>query len=537
MPHPRLGRGEPLFLSSTVKEDNAILAVDLTNPDIREGDRVTVPRGTLHLFRGIFLWEGVCYQRLRLRNYGPARVEVVLLAPVRRGLRGHLRGAGQQRARAAARALPPLVSGRHGRARVRGARPRRPPLPTRVLPAPEPAHARPMPISLALDPQRGGGLLPDRLVRDRRRGPPARPGLRCGASARATESLQALQEHGAATIYTSNEQFNDWVNRSLADLDMMVTRDPARAVSLRRGAVVQHPVRPRRDHHRASDALDQPGHRPRRAQLPRSHPGRRRRSPSRTPSRARSCTRPAAARWPRSARSRSAGTTAASIPPRCSCCWPAPTTSGRPTGDSPSRSGRTSSAPSTGSITTAIATATGSSSTTAPLPRGWRSKGGRTRTTRCSTPTANWPAGRSRCARCRGTSTPPSAAQRDWPSRSARLDVADRLTREAELLRKAIRGRVLVRGTRHLRPGPRRREAPVPGAVIQPRPLPVHGHRRAGTGRARGRDASRHAVVLRLGRPHGGRRGGPLQPDVVPQRLGLAARQRAHRRGAGALSA
>src|SRR5215471_13055340 len=65
----RLGRGEPLFLSSTVKEDNALLAVDLTNPDIRDGERVTVPRGTLHLFRGIFLWQGGCYQQLRLRNY------------------------------------------------------------------------------------------------------------------------------------------------------------------------------------------------------------------------------------------------------------------------------------------------------------------------------------------------------------------------------------------------------------------------------------------------------------------------------------
>src|SRR5919198_864534 len=66
----RLGRGEPMFLSSTVKEDNALLTVDLTNPDVKEGDRVRVPRGTVHLFRGIFLWEGACYQVLRLRNYG-----------------------------------------------------------------------------------------------------------------------------------------------------------------------------------------------------------------------------------------------------------------------------------------------------------------------------------------------------------------------------------------------------------------------------------------------------------------------------------
>src|SRR6478672_12216600 len=38
----RLGRGDPMFLSSTVKEDNALLAVDLTNPDIRDGDQMAI---------------------------------------------------------------------------------------------------------------------------------------------------------------------------------------------------------------------------------------------------------------------------------------------------------------------------------------------------------------------------------------------------------------------------------------------------------------------------------------------------------------
>src|SRR5215211_3802718 len=61
----RLGRDEPQFLSSTVRHDNALLAVDLTNVDIRDGDHVAVPRGTLHLSRSVFLRPGVCYQRLR----------------------------------------------------------------------------------------------------------------------------------------------------------------------------------------------------------------------------------------------------------------------------------------------------------------------------------------------------------------------------------------------------------------------------------------------------------------------------------------
>ena len=49
------------------------------------------------------------------------------------------------------------------------------------------------------------------------------------------------------------------------------------------------------------------------------------------------------------------------------------------------------------------------------------------------------------------------------------------------------------------------------------------------------RHADGRRVVQRLGRAHGRRRRGALQPDVVPQRIGLAARQRADRRRPRAL--
>src|SRR5262249_964958 len=45
-----LGDERPLFLSSTVKEENDLLAGDLTNPDMAQGDG-HVPRGTLHIAR------------------------------------------------------------------------------------------------------------------------------------------------------------------------------------------------------------------------------------------------------------------------------------------------------------------------------------------------------------------------------------------------------------------------------------------------------------------------------------------------------
>src|SRR5579871_5990761 len=71
-----LGKGRPLFLSSTIREDNDLLAVDLTNPDFAPGGEVLVPRGTLHIARSRLLWDGTCYERLVVKNYGLAPIEV-----------------------------------------------------------------------------------------------------------------------------------------------------------------------------------------------------------------------------------------------------------------------------------------------------------------------------------------------------------------------------------------------------------------------------------------------------------------------------
>src|SRR5262245_24458796 len=50
----------PLLLSSTVNEDNVLLNVDLTNPDITHATRVEIPCGVFHLSRTRFLWQGCC---------------------------------------------------------------------------------------------------------------------------------------------------------------------------------------------------------------------------------------------------------------------------------------------------------------------------------------------------------------------------------------------------------------------------------------------------------------------------------------------
>jgi glycogen debranching enzyme len=74
----RLEGQTPLLLSSTVRDDNAFLAVDLTNVDIARENRIAIPRGTLHVYRSKFLEEGICYEQLRLTNYGLSSIEVIV---------------------------------------------------------------------------------------------------------------------------------------------------------------------------------------------------------------------------------------------------------------------------------------------------------------------------------------------------------------------------------------------------------------------------------------------------------------------------
>src|SRR4026209_380856 len=68
----------PLLLSSTVKEDNVLLNVDLTNPDMTYAGQGEVARGTLHLSRTRFLWHGLCFERLRVHNYSLLPIPIQL---------------------------------------------------------------------------------------------------------------------------------------------------------------------------------------------------------------------------------------------------------------------------------------------------------------------------------------------------------------------------------------------------------------------------------------------------------------------------
>lgn len=59
----------PLLLSSTVDDENVLMSVDLTNPDLFEGRQLALTRDSIHLLRSKFLWMGSSYERFALRNF------------------------------------------------------------------------------------------------------------------------------------------------------------------------------------------------------------------------------------------------------------------------------------------------------------------------------------------------------------------------------------------------------------------------------------------------------------------------------------
>src|SRR5438067_11517961 len=72
----RGGKHRPLLLSSSIKDDAAILAVDLMNPDFLLADKVVIPHGTVHISRSKFLWQALLHERIRTHKYARFPVDL-----------------------------------------------------------------------------------------------------------------------------------------------------------------------------------------------------------------------------------------------------------------------------------------------------------------------------------------------------------------------------------------------------------------------------------------------------------------------------
>jgi glycogen debranching enzyme len=215
---------KPLLLSSTVKEDNALIAVDLTNPDLNGGiageqDVAGLLHGTLHIFRGKVLWQESCLEHIRITHYGLSPCQLTLAVELEADFADIFEVRGTMRRRRGQR-LEPVVGDRvlvlaycglDGVMRQ-----------TRIEIDPPPARIAPdrIELELALQPRRPvslhlsiacevGEALPCQVSYD-------------SALALSGKALTDAHEHDGR-VCASNELFHNWLARSMSDLRMMVT--------------------------------------------------------------------------------------------------------------------------------------------------------------------------------------------------------------------------------------------------------------------------------------------------------------------------
>ena len=68
----------PLLLGSNLRDDNSAFSVDLTNPDLMDGQRIVLEKDRVHILRTIFLWRDTAYQRFAVHNYGDGAIDLRL---------------------------------------------------------------------------------------------------------------------------------------------------------------------------------------------------------------------------------------------------------------------------------------------------------------------------------------------------------------------------------------------------------------------------------------------------------------------------
>jgi glycogen debranching enzyme len=213
----------PLLLGSTVRDDNDQLIVTLTNPDLFLNEQLVLPANSLHISKRLFLLDSTCYLEILVENYAFTTVNSVLNIQFSSDYKDIYEVRGMSRDRRG-EDLTPSVEESDVTFRYVGLD----------------DELRSTQIKLTPKPDRISRCYADFCLTLRSRETfTIQLAITCKRALRSDTSTPEINKARAlvlAEIEQSNEtscrlqsssgQFNEWVNRALSDLHMMITPLP-----------------------------------------------------------------------------------------------------------------------------------------------------------------------------------------------------------------------------------------------------------------------------------------------------------------------
>ena len=215
----------PLLLSSTVGIDDAVFDADLTNPDVMRDGHIALARGEVNVHRSRILWDACCIERIRVTNFRLNRIEVPLAIRFDADFADVFEVRGTRRARKGER-LPDVngdeyvmryrgIDERERRSRVRWSRP-----PDKV------DNGRAV-FLLRLEPKETATIVLSVAYETDAQPPALGPVLKAFDYALTqTRARRATQNASCCRVLSSSPMFNRWLDRSTADLQIMLTDTP-----------------------------------------------------------------------------------------------------------------------------------------------------------------------------------------------------------------------------------------------------------------------------------------------------------------------
>ncbi len=223
----KLMGARPLLLSSAVHRDNLLMSADLTNPDVYVGERIVLPRGSLHVYRSKLIRSDTCHERIHVRNFANEPLDVVLAIEFAADYADIFEIRGQHRPRRG-RVLEPRIGANYVSLGYKGLDGVARHTHLQCNPEPHAIDRSQIKLQLRLDAHVEQVFCVDISCESSPAGAQAvhvaRPSQ--PAALLLARKAQAEQERLDCVVDTSNQQLNAWLARSAADLRMLLTSTP-----------------------------------------------------------------------------------------------------------------------------------------------------------------------------------------------------------------------------------------------------------------------------------------------------------------------